>query len=93
MRIAPRDASAYSSHRQTTGRSTLDHVPRWHVIKPDEPYLSRCGRLIDPTMEDAPSTGRLECGRPGCKQAWERWHAERSATEESGNEGGDRADM
>ncbi|HVE33357.1 MAG TPA: hypothetical protein VNC18_07370 [Gemmatimonadaceae bacterium] len=69
MRVALRDASGYRTHRHTTG-STYSHVPVFHAIKPDEPYLSACGRPIDTASEQGSSGVIYRCGRPGCRQAF-----------------------
>jgi hypothetical protein len=69
MRVALRDASVYRTHRLTDG-ATLQHVPYWHAIDPDNPYLSRCGRPIAPESEQEHTGTLLRCSRPGCKQAF-----------------------
>lgn len=70
MRVALRDASGYRTHRQTI-TALYAHVPVWHAINPDDPYLSRCGRFIDVTTEQEFNGLALSCGRSGCKQAFE----------------------
>jgi hypothetical protein len=70
MRVARRDASAFRSHRHTV-TTTYSHIPVWHAINPDEPYLSRCGRVIDPASEQEHHGTLIRCRASGCRQAFE----------------------
>lgn len=71
LRAATRDASFNASGRS---RLWIAH----HVVNPDDPhYVSACGRLLAPETEVLAVGARLfRCGRPGCKQAWQRVDAE-----------------
>lgn len=66
---ALRDASGYRTHR-LTDTATMQHIPSYHVVNPDNPYLSRCGRLIVPDTQWPAASVARRCQRPGCKQAW-----------------------
>lgn len=69
VRAALRDASWYRTHR-LTDTTTMRHVLVYHIVHPDDPYFSRCGRPIA-TDTEVPAIGVIHrCQRPGCKQAW-----------------------
>jgi hypothetical protein len=82
VRVALRDASFSGSARFSEGRSQPTYVPVWHAISPGSPFLSRCGRLIDPTTETEHQAVISRCGAHGCRQAFA------SAAAESGAERG-----
>jgi len=70
-----RDASGYSTHRQTTSSdSSTWHIPKYHAIHPDFPTgtVTACGRpAAEFTSEPVERIDeRRRCQRPGCRERW-----------------------
>ena len=76
-RVYPRDVSGHAAyHRGGRGHDAF----AWHWPHPNDGALSACGKSTLYDDKGTPPDGvhpGARCGRPGCKQRWQRWEASR----------------